>query len=442
MEKFDIVISTKDNFENLEKSILSIDRIADYKKYKINIIVVDDKSSKSTRDSFLNKIIKYMAAHTNIEVSPMFIGKQVGYLKSLNLGINACLNKKYKSNYICILNDNYEVSENWFDEVITQFKEHPEAECISSSDEDIEENSFGKINLNGCAFKIDAVKFLDEKVISPLNASKYLAEKYDSKNIFISSNLKIKCNKKETDNEALAKTTDHFVEFKKSLNENKAYVVYTFVGNDEKEPNVTNFDSKFEYICFTTKNVKINPIWKVVNVSDIKNSLKFTDRQMKEFIKLNPHLFFETKTLSVWFDSSVITDFTEKDYTSFTYKMNPKNFMLCTESTTYDCSYKMLIDLINGRMMSLQNYDGILQLYKWFNLKPGIGMIDTSVMIRKHNDERCISTMNRVWNYVSKFNQKSELFMNLILFINKFNYSYIPNKLFFSRYCKLAENAK
>ena len=114
--------------------------------------------------------------------------------------------------------------------------------------------------------------------------------------------------------------------------------------------------------------------------------------------------------------------------------IDPNNFILTLESSKFDCSYKELISLWKKELITNESYDNIVQLYRWFRYPQNNGFADTNIIIRKHNDERCILSMNKIWNYIFKYKLSENLFFNFVLWFYKYDYSYIPNKLFYSKY--------
>jgi hypothetical protein len=225
--------------------------------------------------------------------------------------------------------------------------------------------------------------------------------------------------------------------------EYKQYVVSTYVQEYGKLPKITEFDSNADYICFTDDeeiygNRSRTYPWKIFYVGKILNALEFPklDNRIKQFFQINPHLFFKNYKISIWFDSDKIDDL-KPLVSEYVKLINSKDFLLTLSSSKFDCSYKQLIDEFRNENVIKTIYDAIIQLYRWYRYPQNNGLIDTTILIRKHNDERSILAMNKIWNYIFKYKLKETYFFNLVLWYFKFNYSSISNKLFYSKYTKL-----
>ena len=91
--------------------------------------------------------------------------------------------------------------------------------------------------------------------------------------------------------------------------------------------------------------------------------------------------------------------------------------------------------------MTDSDFDNIVQLFKWYHYPKDNGMVDTSLLIRKHNDEKCIAAMNKIWNLVGRFTNHDELFFNLAMWILKCNYMTVPINLLLKSNLTLKEEA-
>lgn len=227
--------------------------------------------------------------------------------------------------------------------------------------------------------------------------------------------------------------------------EKKNYVVYTFVQEYGELPKISEFDINTEYVCFTTderiygNKGKTYP-WKIFDVTKIIEALEFPklDRKVKQFFQINPHLFFNNFNISIYIDSNKIYDLSSNTQ-EYVRLIDPNHFMLTLNSCDNDCAYREAISQFNNDLISKEMYESIIQLYGWYRYPKNNGMVEPTIIIRKHNDNRCKEAMNKIWNFIMKYKLSETFFINLSLWYFKYSYSYIPANLFYKKYVKLIE---
>ena len=67
-------------------------------------------------------------------------------------------------------------------------------------------------------------------------------------------------------------------------------------------------------------------------------------------------------------------------------------------------------------------------------------MIDSVLLVRKHNDERCKAVMSKTWNFIQNTYANDSLFLNYVLWLNKYDYTYVPENLAIGNYITFKEN--
>ena len=441
------IFYTKDNIKNLKQCLTTFRKMLGKtnsmcskieKFHFIGKIIIIDNSSEINRKILIDEVHKYFASYMPWQEKGYIIllNKQIEYVKAINICLRSIYKKTINSpTYITLIDSNlkFNITNTIIKDLIEELELNKDISVVSVKNND-------EINLKLCMFRFNFENtpqiLLDENVISSENAGNILAKKFSSTKI---NNEIIFENTISND---LADITMKYWNIKNSFNNKPPYILYTFVGKSDSLCNITNFDSKFEYVCFHNgaDNLQFNSNWKIIDVSDIQKTMNLSEIQLKEYIKLHPHYFFENKNISIWIDSNIIDDILINDYTEIICKMNKDVFLLCPESMIDNCSYTFLEKLLNNKIINSQEYNSIFQLYKSNHLQLESGMIDSTILIRKHNDIKCKEIMEQVWNYDKNVKCKTELFLNFMLMIHKYNYSYIPNKILFSKYFKLKDS--
>ena len=149
------------------------------------------------------------------------------------------------------------------------------------------------------------------------------------------------------------------------------------------------------------------------------------------FFKYHPHYFFKNYNMSIWFDAKDILEM-PTNLTEIIELKNKDHGLLTLESTTFNCAYKELIYNFKNRIISENVYNEILNVYRKFRYPQNNGLIDTSFMVFKHNNEEIKLILNQIWEFIKKYNSNDKLFVNLCFWLYKNSYSAIYNSLFFN----------
>lgn len=324
------------------------------------------------------------------------------------------------------------------------------------SEQNIISNSSNKISLFGSIFRSETFKKFgkfDEDLISSYRIEDEYCKRLIIQNIYTSlvpnSFVFHKCkslnnNLNMHNNILLRNATLYNIELKYSLNSSnykKPYIIYTCVFNDEKVPKFKNYDTtNFEYICFTNKNdifgsSVINPPWKFIHTSKFDNILNLNYQtqlnKIKGFFKFHPHFFFKNYNMSIWINPIDLLEL-PSDLINIIRLTNKDHICLSLESTTFDCAYKELIYNFKNEIISQTMFNNILNLYRSFRYPQNNGLVDSSFIGFKHNEESCKQVLNKIWYFIKNYSSNDKFFVNLCFWLYKQSYSSIYNSLFFN----------
>lgn len=489
MEKIDIIIPTKGHVSDLFSCLKHLNELNDAKSFDIEAVIVDDRSSKGDREDIITRVVKY-DSYKNIKVKTVFLSKQLGFCKAVNVGLDYSLSKKKQPSYIGVMHDDVTVFDNWLSALVTELETSPAvygASSLSTSKYDLHNVQSLKIpELAGSEFKdeemndlirtfladknpiyVDQLQFnavifrkeaflkfgkLDEANFSSINEEYKLCQRLieAEKKLAVvpASCIKHKSrmtNPDENPNQLTYDTQRKATEFvdmvQRSISDKKRYVIYTFAQRKEDFPRFEEYSELDEYVCFTSVPTSVidgrsTAPWKFFNVSDLATALGFPQNgsKMIEYLKLNPHIFFGKINVSVWVEPGSARLLHTEDLVRL---MKPSTFLLAPDSASYSCAYRYLISLKNGSYIAPQEFNNVIEILKWCKYPEDNGLLDSRILIRKHNDIRCISAMEKIWHFVSTVFTNDMLFINFVLWRMKEDYSFIPlnlmKKAFFSK---------
>ena len=168
-------------------------------------------------------------------------------------------------------------------------------------------------------------------------------------------------------------------------------VCYTCVtgGYDSlKEPSVV--PDNIDFICFTDNMQLQSLVW---SIKPIPDDLQFLSNVKKQrVVKICPHRYLREYDISIWVDGNIlIKDDLNKllaeydlDKVPFYTRIHPKRNCIYDEM---EACWKLNKD--KKETMQLQ-----IDKYRSEGYPAHIGMAETCILLRKHNDRRCILLAN------------------------------------------------
>lgn len=197
----------------------------------------------------------------------------------------------------------------------------------------------------------------------------------------------------------------------------KEIVVYTAISGDYDElrtPSVINKNA--DYVCYTDNSRIKSDFWEIREFP--KNNLDSVRKARN--VKIRPHLYLEGYKFSIWIDGNLdiigdidtlMNNFQKQKYKLMTFKHPERN-----------CIYKEA-----ERCIYFQNEDPFIinkqiEAYTEDGLPKEVGMVETNVLLREHNDERVIESMEKWWLEVEKYSRRDQLSFNYVFW--KYQYEY------------------
>jgi hypothetical protein len=221
-------------------------------------------------------------------------------------------------------------------------------------------------------------------------------------------------------------------------------VIYTCItGNYEALVPLTNHQSDFDYICFTDNPNLTSDFWKFRPIPQELKTLSSVKQQ--RLIKICPHKYLSEYEESIWIDGNInvigdINEFIKTqcndiDKTIFIPKHPSRN---CVDEEIKACLY--------FKKDTLENMAPQINKYKSENYPINNGMVQTGIMIRKHNEQCCIEVMELWKDELVKHSHRDQLSFNYALWKTNNNKTlkYLDKSLFNSKYfnCYHVHNIK
>ena len=220
----------------------------------------------------------------------------------------------------------------------------------------------------------------------------------------------------------------------KMLNQDssKKNVIYTCIsGNYDRLIELSNVDTKnFDYICFTNSDLLLEKNifpWKIINVKDfnIDIDLSDTDYYVKfaRFFKLHPHLFFEKYENSIWIDGNINVIGNLSEYLNF---LNDFNYLAIPIHPFRNNIYE---EIFACNRLGKETNEKLNIINKFLineNFPRNTNLVQSGVLLRKHNDDKCIFMMNKWWEMIKNYSKRDQLSFNYVFWKYGGKYLGIP----------------
>ncbi|MDP2073515.1 glycosyltransferase [Hydrogenophaga sp.] len=205
-----------------------------------------------------------------------------------------------------------------------------------------------------------------------------------------------------------------------SRSRNKRVVVYTAISNNYdvlKIPEVLCPD--WDYVCFSDRKTFVGEHpWQIRNFDYIDEDSTRTAR----YIKTHPHVYFKQHEYSIWIDAHILikTDFLEKFTNEFvrnnsTFAAIPHPFRTCSFAEAEICA-----QLEKDDKEIIHNQSAI---YREEGLPTNWGLIESQILIRKHNEKAVRIVNESWWSEVEKHSRRDQLSLMFVLWKNKLRWT-------------------
>lgn len=185
-------------------------------------------------------------------------------------------------------------------------------------------------------------------------------------------------------------------------------VIYTAISGNYNaliSPSVVSTDC--DYLCFTDEplwfKLANNSCWRTVPFP--KEARHLDPIRACRLVKIMPHLFLANYDYSIWVDGSI--DIIGDVHALLEKYDHPD--LLCFKHPKRDCIYEegqACIDLGKDDPEVIKNQ---LDSYRKQGFPEHAGLIESGVMIRKHNDSEIIEIMESWWNELTNHSRRDQL---------------------------------
>ena len=193
-------------------------------------------------------------------------------------------------------------------------------------------------------------------------------------------------------------------------------VVYTCItgGYDTlKDPTYVTHD--FDYVCFTDNLELKSKVWEIRPLPKETEGLSQVKKQ--RYVKINPHKVLSDYDLSIWIDGNITVKGNMDDFV---------NKFLTKDCSVYvpqhpvrNCTYDEAEAVIRLRKDKKEIVNPQIEAYEKEGFPKDYGLLQSNVLLRKHNDEGCIKLMDTWFSELKDKSHRDQLSFNYAAWKNQ-----------------------
>lgn len=210
-------------------------------------------------------------------------------------------------------------------------------------------------------------------------------------------------------------------------------VIYTVItGSYETLRNPSFINTDFDYICFTNQLNITDTVWKLIPIPEELNKVSSVKQQ--RVIKICPHKYLPDYDLSVYVDGSIDI---LGDINPLINEIPETVSVSIPKHPHRNCIYDEKTAILKYKKDVLKNMQKQLSRYKSERFPAHFGLVQSGIIIRKHNDPYCIRLMELWKDEIIKGSHRDQLSFNYCLWkVGNKGFKYLDSKLFNSKYFK------
>lgn len=209
-----------------------------------------------------------------------------------------------------------------------------------------------------------------------------------------------------------------WLKFYKKLwsNERNKKVLYTCITGDYDSLVEPSYITEgFDYVCFTDNQDMKSDIWEIRPLPNETEELSQVKKQ--RYVKLNPHLLLKEYDISIWVDGNVTIKGNLNKFVQDTIKDDCSIYV--PQHPARKCIYKEASAVLSMNKDKKEIVGAQMKRYKDEGFPENCGLLQSNILLRKHNNEDCIKLMEAWFEELKDNSHRDQLSFNYVLWKNK-----------------------
>ena len=199
--------------------------------------------------------------------------------------------------------------------------------------------------------------------------------------------------------------------------------VYTCItGNYDDLKEVKVKEDNIDYICFTNNKRLSSNSWKIIYIEDKSLDNHYLSRKIK---MLGDPYIEKNYDLSIWIDASIIFKKSVNEFLDKYFDYQNDLIAACKHNASTSIKEEALecIRLVKDNEETIKKQ---LRLYEKEKFPDNLGLLEMTLIIKKHNNELVKKTMKLWFDMICKYSKRDQLSFMYCLYKTKLPFKVIP----------------
>ena len=209
---------------------------------------------------------------------------------------------------------------------------------------------------------------------------------------------------------------DNYKTFLKNFKKMKKVIYTVNLGKYDVIKNIQKQEG-WDYINIVdweiSEEEKKNSNWTFMMIPNFIKYMNVSQIKKQRFIKLHPHLFFKNYEISLYIDSIYIL-FGNIDNLIMRL-LPPEINIVMNEHRTRNTVRDEIKSVLGFQKDKIEVIEKIKERYKKEKFPDNYGLIETSFILRRHNEKDCINIMEKWWNEIKMYSHRDQLSLCYVL---------------------------
>lgn len=198
--------------------------------------------------------------------------------------------------------------------------------------------------------------------------------------------------------------------------ERNTKVVYTcIVGNYDFLNDPQYISDGFDYICFTDNDRLKSDIWEIRQLPKEVENFSLIKKQRN--VKVNPHIYLKEYDISIWVDGNILIQDDLNDLLNET--LNERYSIYVPKHPSRNCIYDEAAEVIALKKDCRDIVKPQIERYKDDGFPKNYGLLQSNILIRKHNEKDCVKLMESWFNEIKNGSHRDQLSFNYVSWVNQ-----------------------
>lgn len=193
-----------------------------------------------------------------------------------------------------------------------------------------------------------------------------------------------------------------------SMEKNKKVVYTCITGGYDSLIEPTYLTSDFDYVCFTDNTDMKSGVWQIRPLPKEVEGLSQIKKQ--RYIKINAHKVLKEYDLSIWVDGCVTVKGDLNELLKNVLKDDCAVYV--PQHPNRKCIYAEADACISMKKDVKENITQQIERYKNEGFPKNYGLLQSNIMVRKHNDRDCIKLMETWFEELKNGSHRDQLSFN------------------------------